>query len=107
MSKADNHMATKTSNTDKQTKSTHPIADKVQGTLHESVDTLAQKAASTEDRLRNAAQSSGESLAAKQAEVKEKWEQSSVKKYATENPVATAGIAFAAGVLLTSLLLRK
>ncbi|MGK2231812.1 MAG: ElaB/YqjD/DUF883 family membrane-anchored ribosome-binding protein [Colwellia sp.] len=107
MSKGDNHMATKTSNTDKQTKSTHPIADKVQGTLHESVDTLAQKAASTEDRLRNAAQSSGESLAAKQAEVKEKWEQSSVKKYATENPVATAGIAFAAGVLLTSLLLRK
>ena len=107
MSKGNNHMATKTSNTDKQTKSTHPIADKVQGTLHESVDTLAQKAASTEDRLRNAAQSSGESLAAKQAEVKEKWEQSSVKKYATENPVATAGIAFAAGVLLTSLLLRK
>jgi hypothetical protein len=72
MSKGDNHMATKTSNTDKHTKSTHPIADKVQGTLHESVDTLAQKAASTEDRLRNAAQSSGESLAAKQAEVKEK-----------------------------------
>jgi len=107
MSKGDNHMATKTSNTDKHTKSTHPIADKVQGTLHESVDTLAQKAASTEDRLRNAAQSSGESLAAKQAEVKEKWEQSSVKKYATENPVATAGIAFAAGVLLTSLLRRK
>ena len=68
---------------------------------------LFRSAASTEDRLRNAAQSSGESLAAKQAEVKEKWEQSSVKKYATENPVATAGIAFAAGVLLTSLLLRK
>lgn len=107
MSKGENHMATKTSNTDKQTKSTHPISDKVQDTLHESVDTLAQKAASTEDSLRNAAQSGSESFAAKQEEVKAKWEQSSVKRYATENPVATAGIAFAAGVLLTSLLRRK
>lgn len=100
-------MATTTSNSDKKSKSTHPLSDKVQNTLHESVDTLAEKAASTEDRLRHAAQSSSENLAAKQQEVQEKWEQSSVKKYATENPIATAGIAFAAGVLLTSILRRK
>ena len=100
-------MATKTSNIDKQSNSTHPISDKVKDTLHESVDTLAQKAATTEDRLRNAAQSGSENFTAKQEEVKAQWEQSSVKKYATENPVATAGIAFAADVLLTSILRSK
>lgn len=100
-------MATSASNSIKKSTSTHPVSDKVQNSLHESVDTLAQKAASTEERLRDAAQSSSESFAAKQHEVQEKWQQSAVKKYATENPIATAGIAFAAGVLLTSLLSRK
>jgi len=100
-------MANTTANSIKKAKSTHPVSDKVQDTLHESVDTLAQKAASTEDRLRSAAQSSSETLAAKQEEVQAKWDKSSVKKYATENPIATAGIAFAAGVLLTSILRRK
>jgi len=100
-------MATTTSSSDKKLKSTHPLSDKVQDTLHESVDTLAQKAAYTEDRLRNAAQSGSENFSAKQQEVQKKWEQSAVKKYATENPIATAGIAFAAGVLLTSILHRK
>ena len=100
-------MATTTSNSAKKSKSTHPVSDKVQNTLHESVDTLAEKAASTEERLRDAAQAGTENFAAKQQEVQAKWEQSSVKKYAVENPIATAGIAFAAGVLLTSLLRRK
>mgnify|MGYP003627121930 CR=1 FL=1 len=100
-------MATTISNSDKKTKSTHPLSDKVQNTLHESIDTFAEKAASTEDRLRNAAQSGSENLTAKQQEVQAKWAQSSVKRYATENPIATAGIAFAAGVLLTSILNRK
>lgn len=100
-------MANSSSSNANKSKSTHPVSDKVQSSLHESVDTLAQKAGSTEERLRDAAQSGSESFAAKQQEVQDKWEQSSVKKYATENPLATAGIAFAAGVLLTSLLRRK
>ena len=100
-------MANATSTSTKKSKSTHPVSDKVQDTLHESVDTIAEKVASTEDKLRDAAQSGSESLAAKQKEMQDKWQQSAVKKYATENPVATAGIAFAAGVLLTSLLRRK
>jgi len=100
-------MANTTATNTKKTKSTHPVSDKVQDTLHESIDSLAEKTASTEDKLRDAAQVSAENLAAKQKEVQDKWQQSAVKKYATENPVATAGIAFAAGVLLTSLLRRK
>ena len=100
-------MANKKTVSAKEATSTHPVADKVQDTLHESVDTFAQKAATTEERLREAAQSGSENLAAKQQEVQAKWDQSAVKKYATENPIATAGIAFAAGVLVTSLLRRK
>jgi ElaB/YqjD/DUF883 family membrane-anchored ribosome-binding protein len=100
-------MANTTATSIKKSKSTHPVSDKVQDTLHESVDNIAEKAASTEDKLREAAQSGSENLAAKQKEMQDKWQQSAVKKYATENPVATAGIAFAAGVLLTSLLRRK
>lgn len=100
-------MANSTSSNASKAKSTHPVSDKVQSSLHESVDSLAEKAGSTEERLREAAHSGSENFAAKQQEVQEKWEQSSIKKYATENPIATAGIAFAAGVLLTSLLRRK
>lgn len=100
-------MATTASNSIKKSASTHPVSDKVQNSLHESIDTLAQKAASTEERLRDVAHSGSENIAAKQQEVQEKWHQSAVKKYATENPIATAGIAFAAGVLLTSILSRK
>lgn len=100
-------MANTTANSIKKSKSTHPVSDKVQDTLHESVDTLAQKAAATEERLREAAQSGSENLSAKQKELQTQWEHSAVKKYAIENPIATAGIAFAAGVLLTSILRRK
>lgn len=100
-------MANTTTANTKKTKSTHPVSDKVQDALHESIDSLTEKTAATEGKLRDAAQTGAESLAAKQKEAQDKWQQSAVKKYATENPVATAGIAFAAGVLLTSLLRRK
>lgn len=100
-------MATTSSKSNTKSKSTHPISDKMQDTLHESVDTLAEKAASTEERVRDAAHAGSENFAAKKEEMQSAWDQSSIKKYASENPVAAAGIAFAAGVLLTSLLRRK
>jgi ElaB/YqjD/DUF883 family membrane-anchored ribosome-binding protein len=37
----------------------------------------------------------------------QKWQASKVRNYAIENPLATAGIAFAAGMLVTSLLRKK
>ena len=85
----------------------NPVADKIKDTLHTSVDTLAQKAAETERSIREGARSGSESVSAKQRELEAKWEQSPVKKYVTENPVASAGIAFAAGVLLTAILKRS
>jgi len=88
-------------------KNDSPVSDKIKDTLHTSVDTLADKAAQTEKSLRDGTRKGSETLSAKQRELEEKWEQSPVKKYATENPIATAGIAFAAGVLLTSILKRR
>ena len=87
--------------------STHPYTDKAQQTLHSSVDKLAQSAAKAEQNLRASASESAESMAARKAQMDAKWKASGVRKYAVENPVAAAGIAFAAGMLLTSLLRKK
>jgi ElaB/YqjD/DUF883 family membrane-anchored ribosome-binding protein len=87
--------------------SKHPVADKVKDTLHESVDALAARAAVTEKSLREGAQNGSDNFAEKQAELQAKWNDSSVKRYASENPITTAGIAFAAGMLFTAILKRK
>jgi ElaB/YqjD/DUF883 family membrane-anchored ribosome-binding protein len=85
----------------------HPVADKLQGTLHESVDTMAGKVGSAEEAIRETAQSSSETLTRKRSELESSWNNSAVKKYATENPIATAGLAFSAGMLISALLKRK
>lgn len=85
----------------------HPVADKIKDTLHESVDTLAEKAAATEASVRSAAANGSQNFSAKQQELEAKWNESGIKQYATQNPVATAGIAFAAGMLVSAFLRRK
>lgn len=87
--------------------STTPVSDKVTEVLHESVDTLGVHASVTEDKIRNTAASSADILSEKSEEIKACWNNSAVGKYTKENPLAAAGIAFTAGVLLTSLLKRK
>lgn len=87
--------------------STHPYTDVAQDTLHSSVDKLAKSAAKAEENLRATAADSAENIAARKAQMDAKWQASGVRKYAVENPVAAAGIAFAAGMLVTSLLRRK
>ena len=88
-------------------KSTHPMADKIKDTLHDSVDTLAEKAAAAEQGLRDSAEKGSENLARRKEQLESSWEQSSVKRYVSENPVKTAGLAFAAGVVLASFLKSK
>jgi len=46
-------------------------------------------------------------LAARRRLMKQKWLGSSVRNYAVENPVAAAGITFAAGMLVASLLKKS
>lgn len=101
---------TTSTNTNPNILSTHsgtPIADKVTETLHQSVDTLSEHAAATEEKLRKTAAASAETMGEKQQQAKNYWDQSAVGQYTKEHPVATAGIAFAAGMLLTTLLRRK
>ncbi|MEG3768349.1 DUF883 domain-containing protein [Alteromonas sp. 14N.309.X.WAT.G.H12] len=86
---------------------THPYTDKAQETLHSSVDKLASSAAKAEENLRASAADSAENMAERKAQLDAKWKRSGVRKYAIENPIATAGIAFAAGMLVTSLLRKK
>ncbi|MCU7555855.1 DUF883 domain-containing protein [Alteromonas sp. ASW11-19] len=89
------------------TDSTHPMTDKLQETLHSSVDKLAGTASVAEENLRDTASASAENMAARQRLAKQKWQASSIRKYAVENPVAAAGIAFAAGMFLTSILRKR
>ena len=91
----------------KPTDNTHPFTDKAQETLHSSLDKLATSAAKAEENLRATASDSADNIALRKAQAEQKWNGSSVRKYAIENPVATAGIAFAAGMLVTSLLRKK
>lgn len=84
-----------------------PIADKVTQTLHKSVDNLAEHASVAEDKIRKTATTSAQSMGEKQQQAKQYWDGSAVGKYTKEHPVATAGIAFAAGMLLSTFLRRK
>ncbi len=85
----------------------HPVTDKLNKSLHASVDELANRVGITEENIRKNASSSAENMSARKRLAAKKWHASKVRKYAIENPVATAGIAFAAGMLITSLLRKK
>ncbi|RZM74394.1 DUF883 C-terminal domain-containing protein [Pseudoalteromonas rubra] len=96
-----------TANSQANSEHSHPVSDQLADSLHHTVDALHDTAAKTEEQLRNKGEASGQALQAQKRELEKKWNASGVKKYATENPVKTAGIAFGAGVLLTMLLRGK
>ena len=86
-----------------------PVTEKAVEAVHHAVDAVAIKAAAAEDTLRKTAASSQETLAHKQEEIKQQLQlsYSKTRELAAQNPLATAGLAFAAGVLLTALLRRN
>ena len=87
--------------------SSHPVADQMADSLHSSVDSFHQSASKTEEALREKGQNSSAALADKRRELERSWETSGVKKFAVENPVKTAGIAFSLGMLATMILRKK
>ncbi|MGQ8365422.1 DUF883 domain-containing protein [Glaciecola sp. 1036] len=91
----------------KVTQNEHPVSDSVRETLHKSVDALAEKAAYAETSMRNGAARGSESIVEGKERATKAWKESAIKRYATENPVATAGIAFALGAMAASLIRRK
>ncbi len=84
------------------------VTDKVTRAAHDAVDRFAERAAETERKLRETAATSGEKLAAGREEAAEKFDDtlSTAKVYVRENPLAAAGIAFAAGAILSTLFRR-
>ena len=86
-----------------------PVTTKASEAAHHAVDAVTEKAAAAEDSLRKTAATSQHSLAQKQDEIKQQLQHSYSKsrEFAAQNPLATAGIAFAAGVVLTALLRRR
>jgi len=86
-----------------------PLTDKATSAAHDAVDALSSKAAAAESGVRKGASSSAETLNEKQLAAREKLAECSSKtrQLASENPLATAGLAFAAGMLVTALFRRK
>lgn len=86
-----------------------PVTTKASEAAHHAVDAMAVKAAVAEDTLRKTAASSQETLAHKQEEIKQQLQStySKANEFAAQNPIATAGIAFVAGMLVTALLRRS
>ena len=74
-----------------------PTTAKASEVTHHAVDAVAEKAAVAEDTLRKTAASSQQLQSS----------YSKTRELAAQNPLATAGIAFAAGVVLTALLRRR
>ena len=93
----------------KQRESEAPLTEKATSVAHDAVDALSSKASVAESSVRKGASSSAEALSEKQLIAREKLTECSAKTraFASENPLATAGIAFAAGMLVTSLFRRK
>lgn len=86
-----------------------PVTTKASEAAHHAVDAVTVKAAAAEDSLRKTAASSQETIAQKQEEIKQQLQSSysKTRELAAQNPLATAGIAFAAGMLVTALLRRR
>ncbi|UZJ45048.1 DUF883 C-terminal domain-containing protein [Marinimicrobium sp. C6131] len=85
-----------------------PFTEKTVAAAHEAIDRLSERVAKTEERLRGAATHGQQSWTEKQEEVRAQVEGSvsSAREYARENPLMTAGIAFAAGLIVANLLRR-
>ena len=86
-----------------------PVTDRASQAAHHAVDNMAEKASVAEDTLRKTAASSMDTISHKQDEIKQQLQSSysKTRELAAQNPLATAGIAFAAGMLLTALLRRR
>jgi ElaB/YqjD/DUF883 family membrane-anchored ribosome-binding protein len=82
--------------------------DRVAAKAHETVDTIAERAQRAEREVRGAAARTAEQARHLQEDATETAEQTlrRANSYLESNPLAFVGIAFAAGLLLSTLLRR-
>ncbi|KKO47939.1 hypothetical protein VT06_14220 [Arsukibacterium sp. MJ3] len=100
--------ANKASNPTEDPLTNSPVTERASEAAHHAVDAMADKAATAEDMLRRTAADSKATIDQKQAELKMQMQSSyeRSKQFAQENPLAAAGIAFAAGMVVSALLRR-
>jgi ElaB/YqjD/DUF883 family membrane-anchored ribosome-binding protein len=91
-------------NTGKTASTTQRLAEKA----HETVDRAAQVATDAEESLRSSAARAAETFRAGEERATETLDEglTKVRGYVEKNPLASAGIAFAAGVVVSMLLRR-
>ncbi len=84
------------------------VTENVAQAAHEAVDRAAGGAAKAEDKVRRMAATGEEQLREKTAEARQSAEQSleQFRQYTRDNPMMSAGIAFAAGLVVSRLLSR-
>ncbi len=85
-----------------------PTVERLAEKAHDKVDQAAAGVAQAEREIRRAAEETAERIRRSEEELAELIEQNvrKVREYIEKNPLRSAGIAFAAGVLLSSLLRR-
>ena len=88
---------------------TAPTTESASKAAHAALDQVAQKAATAEDYVRKHASESAETLHEKREalEASLKSSVSRSRRFAQENPLLCAGLAFAAGMAVTALIRRK
>lgn len=85
-----------------------PVTEQVAGAAHETVDRVAEKAARAEGAVRETAAAGERQVRMKSAEAQATTERAidHMRQYARENPLAAAGIAFAAGLVVSRIVGR-
>lgn len=88
--------------------STESMTSRVAQAAHDMIDETAEKAESFEVQLREKASDAGDGVEAGQELAQQQIDESiaKVERFVKEQPVASAGIAFAAGILVSALLRR-
>lgn len=88
--------------------SSESVSDRLAGSAHEAVDRAAERAKRAEETIRQSAMESSRAAHEKVDAARQELDvlAGKVERYVKSNPVTAAGVAFAAGVLLSSLLRR-
>jgi ElaB/YqjD/DUF883 family membrane-anchored ribosome-binding protein len=83
-------------------------SERVAQVIHEAVDRFAQHAAQAEQRIRDAAADAQDKVESTKRTARLKGEEaaSAVEEYVDNHPWASLGIAFGAGIIISSLLRR-
>lgn len=90
-------------------KKNSPLTDKAQSAAHETIDKAAARASAAEESIRDAVESQSENFAGKKATMELEMETAAnqARTFVIENPLMAAGIAFGAGMLISSLFGRR